>query len=231
MEDIIKIGFIGHQRENYLPHISAEKALFEAFETLEVAYQAQWISPEKICDFSEIDDMNAYWMLSDPENFSAEALALVKNIRKQDIPFLATGTAFKTLISEFIQTELGTKDDSSFFEFYDDLTDYQNVSVKIIPGTLAERCYLKNSTFNQTNCDFGLKADKINELEEAGLIISGTDENGAVKIVESPLNHFHLGTLYLPQLNSESKVPSKLVTSFIKSSILNFLTKNSIATR
>lgn len=231
MEDIIQIGFIGHHRENYLPHISAEKALFEAFDSLEVAYEAKWISPEAIEDFTEIDDINAYWMISDPENASMNAVKLVNHIRKQDIPFLATGTAFKTLVNEFALTELNESLGNSFFEYYEEITDYQNVSVKIIPSTLAERCYLKASTFNQTNCDFGLKADKVSALEEVGLVISGKDENGAVKIVEYPYNHFHLGTLYLPQLNSESKIPSKLVTSFVKSGILNFLSNNSIVTR
>jgi len=73
--------------------------------------------------------------------------------------------------------------------------------------------------------------EQVSKLEVAGLVLSGKDENGAIKIVEYPLNHFHLTTLYLPQLNSESKIPSKLVTSFVKSGILNFLSKNSIVTR
>ena len=231
MEDIIQIGFIGHFRENYLPHISAEKALFEAFDALEVSYESKWISPEEIEDYSEIDSINAFWMISDPENANMNAINLVNYIRKQDIPFLATGTAFKSLINEFAVKELNENLNNSFFEYYEEITDYQNVSVKIIPGTLAERCYLKTSTFNQTNCDFGLKTDKVSALEKIGLIISGKDENGAVKIVEYPNNHFYLGTLYLPQLNSESKIPSKLITSFVKSGILDFLSKNSIVTR
>ena len=231
MEDIIQIGFIGHKRENYLPHISADKALFEAFDALEVKYQIHWISPENIGNFSIIEKINAFWMISDPDNFSDEAISLVKYIRENDIPFLATGTAFRTFIKEFVENILQKEANNEFFEFYEDFTDYQNVSVKIVPGTLAERCYLKDSTFNQTNCEFGLKLEKTAELQDAGLVISGKDENGAVKIVELPQNHFHLATLYLPQLNSESKIPSKLITSFVKSGILNFLTKNSLLTR
>ncbi len=231
MEDIIQIGFVGQKRENYLPHISAEKALFEAFDALEVKYQAHWISPENIENFAKIDKINAFWMLSDPDNFSEEAISFVKYIRENDIPFLATGTAFKTYIKDIVKNLVEKEPDNTYFEFYDDITDYQNVSVKIVPGTLAERCYLKDSTFNQTNCDFGLNSDKADDLAAAGLVISGKDENGAVKVVELPTNHFHLATLYLPQLNSESKIPSKLVTSFIKSGILNFLSKNSILTK
>lgn len=228
MEDIIKIAFIGHQRENYLPHISAEKALLEAFENLEVTYESSWISPEATINTEEIEKYNAFWLLSDPVNFTDKAISLLEQIRIKDIPLLATGTAFKTFIVEFIRNILKDENEESYMEYYNDITDYTNVSVKINSGTLAERIYLKDSTFNQTNCSFGLNTEKTQILEDGGLIFSGKDEDGNVKIAELPANHFYLSTLYLPQLNSESQSPSKLITAFIKAGILHFLSKNSI---
>ncbi|UZR94970.1 hypothetical protein [Chondrinema litorale] len=228
MEDIIKIAFIGHYRENYLPHISAEKALFEAFEHLEVAYRSSWITAETAIKEEEINQYNAFWLISDPGNFTDEAISLLEEIRKRDIPLLATGTAFKSVIVEFVRNIIQDNNEESYLDYYDDITDYKNVSVKITSGTLAERIYLKDSTFNQTNCSFGVKKETIQHLEEAGLTFSGKDEDGDIKIVELPLNHFYLSTLYLPQLNSESKSPSKLITAFVKAGILHFLSKNSI---
>lgn len=47
-------------------------------------------------------------------------------------------------------------------------------------------------------CNFGLRADRVPELERAGLRISGRDGDGERRILELAEHPFFIGTLFVP---------------------------------
>jgi CTP synthase len=54
-------------------------------------------------------------------------------------------------------------------------------------------------------------------FEKAGLIASGMDDEGELKIMEYNRNDFFVITLFLPQFRSSLTEPHPLITAFFKS--------------
>lgn len=73
------------------------------------------------------------------------------------------------------------------------------MSVFIQPHTLAYQCYQAGSADESYYCNFGLNPEHLSTLTDAGLVVSGVDQDGEVRIVELPGHRFFMGTLFVPQ--------------------------------
>lgn len=65
-------------------------------------------------------------------------------------------------------------------------------------------------------CNFGLNPGYREQLEDAGLEISGSDQGGETRIMEFPRHPFFLGTLFVPQANSTRENPHPIVRRFLQ---------------
>jgi CTP synthase (UTP-ammonia lyase) len=58
-------------------------------------------------------------------------------------------------------------------------------------------------------------------LEEAGLEVTGMDENGEVRVLELSSHPFFVGTLFVPQARSEPGNPHPLIVEFCRAAVLS----------
>lgn len=65
-------------------------------------------------------------------------------------------------------------------------------------------------------CNFGVNPDVVGELKQGPLLISGSDSEGEVRVVEYPDHPFFLTTLFVPQTRSTPEIPHPLVTAFLR---------------
>ena len=91
----------------------------------------------------------------------------------------------------------------------------QDHPVRIVPGTRAAALYGSDEVVEPYYCNYGLNPDYRPRLEEAGLVISGLDGKGEVRIVELPEHPFFLATLYCFQVRSSPEEPHPLVTGLV----------------
>jgi len=63
-------------------------------------------------------------------------------------------------------------------------------------------------------CSYGLNPEFRPRLEAQGLVVSGFDLNGEVRILEYPRHPFFIGTLYVPQARSTQENPHPLLRGF-----------------
>jgi len=92
----------------------------------------------------------------------------------------------------------------------------KTLEVNVKPGSKAAEIYQSSHAAEKYYCNFGLNPAYREQLEGAGLNISGTDQAGEARIIELPTHPFFLGTLYVPQANSTREKPHPIVLEFLR---------------
>jgi hypothetical protein len=109
--------------------------------------------------------------------------------------------------------------------------------VLIVPGTRAAEAYAAGTQDPETDgagvggesgrdgahrvtekfmCRFGVNEAYRERLFGDDLIVSGTDDDGNVRIAESVTHPFFMGTLFVPQMSSQEGRPHPLMVAFVR---------------
>jgi CTP synthase (UTP-ammonia lyase) len=91
----------------------------------------------------------------------------------------------------------------------------ETMSVTVRPGTLAAGLYPVQTVQERYYCRFGLDPAHVGVLEDAGMVVSGVDQDGEPRIVEIPDRRFCLATLFVPQTSSTPEAPHPIVAGFV----------------
>jgi CTP synthase (UTP-ammonia lyase) len=89
------------------------------------------------------------------------------------------------------------------------------MTVAVQPGTRAAALYPAPTATDRSYRNFGVNPDHVDELVAAGVVVSGTDQDGEPRIVELPDQRFYLGTLFVPQTSSTPASPHPIVRGFV----------------
>jgi CTP synthase (UTP-ammonia lyase) len=89
----------------------------------------------------------------------------------------------------------------------------QTMNVEIVPGTRAAAIFPAGQTMEAFYCNFGLNSEYQKQLQNAGLTISGYDQNHEARIVELTSHPFFFGTLFVPQARSTEEAPHPLIVA------------------
>ena len=95
----------------------------------------------------------------------------------------------------------------------------KTMQVTIKPESKAAAIYQAHSAMEAFYCNFGLNPEYQEQLERAGLEITGKDENGETRIVELVSHPFFIGTLFVPQARSEPGKPHPLILEFCQAAL------------
>jgi CTP synthase (UTP-ammonia lyase) len=87
--------------------------------------------------------------------------------------------------------------------------------IAVQPGTLAYRVLQRAEIREDFFCNYELNPDFQDDVQRAGLQISGRGERGEARLVELPDHRFYLASLFLPQHTSQPEAPHPLVTAFL----------------
>jgi CTP synthase (UTP-ammonia lyase) len=90
----------------------------------------------------------------------------------------------------------------------------QTHAVRIVPGSRAAALYGAPTAMEDYYCNYGVNPDYLGRLQAGGLRVSGTGDEGEVRIVELPAHPFFVGTLFLPQARSTPATPHPLLRGF-----------------
>jgi CTP synthase (UTP-ammonia lyase) len=92
----------------------------------------------------------------------------------------------------------------------------QEQEVLLTPGTLAAEAYGIDRATEKFLCNYGLNNAYRDRIFREGLRVAGTDLEGSVRIAELSSHPFFMGTLFVPQLSSQSGKPHPLIVAFVK---------------
>ncbi len=82
------------------------------------------------------------------------------------------------------------------------------------PGTRAAALYEVGSAEEEFFCNYGVNPAWAERLEAGGLRVSGTGDQGEMRIVELPDHPFFVPTLFLPQARSTAAAPHPVLGGF-----------------
>jgi CTP synthase (UTP-ammonia lyase) len=153
------------------------------------------------------------------------ALAAIRHAREHQVPLLGTCGGFQHLILEFARHVLG-RADADHEETSPGAPDLavtaltcslagQTHPVRIVAGTRAATIYGVDEVLEPFFCSYGLNSAYRPLLEARGLVISGVDRFGEVRIIELPAHPFFVGTLFVPQARHRPTEPHPLISAFI----------------
>lgn len=153
------------------------------------------------------------------------ALVAITHARLNDLPLLGTCGGFQHLVVEYARNVLGVRD-AEHAEFSPDAATHvitpltcsmfgERMDVDVRPGTIASAAYGRSRTTERYYCNLGLNPDYVDALVAGGLVVSGVDQDGAVRILEHPRMRFFMGTLFVPQTSSAADAPHPLLVAFV----------------
>lgn len=198
------IGIIGDFHANNPTHVGTNAALEHAGAAFE------WLATDERQDYGRFDGLVA--SPGSPYRSEAGALEGIRYARERRVPLLGTCGGFQHVVLEYARNVAGIaeaahqeNDPEATVLFLTKLACSvagKTLSVRVTPGTLAHRCYGADTAEEAYYCQFGLNPECEAVLKRAGLLVSGRDEVGEVRIVEIPGHPFYMGTLFVPQMRS-----------------------------
>jgi len=221
------IGVIGEYDPGNETHVATDDALGHSALRLGTQVDVEWVSSEDVGDAG--DGLGAFEGLliapGSPYRSQDGALAAITHARTVGVPLLGTCGGFQHLVIEFARHVAGIAG-AEHGESHPDAPTLmvspltcslvgEKMSVEVRAGTRAGDAYPEASVTEHYYCRFGLNPAYVDDLVGAGLVVSGTDQDGEVRIVELAGHPFFVGTLFVPQARSTIVHPHPLVTAFV----------------
>ncbi len=218
------IGLVGDRNPANRLHVATEKALTDS----PMAPAVEWLSTERLSEPGAIDLTRYAGFLitpGSPYRSLDGALAAIRHAREHQVPLLGTCGGFQHLVLEFARHVLG-RVDADHAETSPGAADLavtaltcslagQTHPVRIVAGTRAASLYGVDEVLEPFFCSYGLNPVYRPLLEAHGLVVSGVDRLGEVRIVELPPQPFFVGALFVPQARHRRDEPHPLISAFI----------------
>jgi CTP synthase (UTP-ammonia lyase) len=241
MTNSISIGIIGDFNPEKPSHIATNDALKHAADFLSLDVKPEWLGTGNLRRKSVKDTIGQYQGLfaapGTPYFFVDGAIKGIKLAREMNIPFLGTCGGSQYTLLEFARnvagmtnaahTELAPQTDMPLLIKIACAVDKTKgrkaprmqgtFEINLVPETEASKIYGKAKITESYSCSYELNPEYQGRLMEAGLIISGRDDDGKARIFEVHNKRFFIATGFLPQLNSTHENPHPLITAFLKS--------------
>jgi CTP synthase len=165
----------------------------------------------------------------------------IKYVRENNIPFLGICLGMQMAAIEFARNVLGKKDANStemkanssypiisLMEEQKTITDKGGTmrlgawKCNINENTLAHKIYGKTAILERHRHRFEFNGDYLQEIENAGLVASGTNpDTGLVEIIELPNHPFFIGVQYHPEYKSTVLKPHPLFMALVEAAVKN----------
>jgi CTP synthase (UTP-ammonia lyase) len=243
-----RIGIIGEFNPNYPLHLATNAAIMHSLARRGVSPSIEWLPTNKAYDLTGFD---GFWCSpGGPYKSLAGALEMIRWARLEQKPFIGTCAGFQHALLEFARDVLGIRD--AMHAEYDPGTSTpfirplscslvgKKLAIRLKPQSRAATLYGTTEVTEAYYCNFGLNPDYREQLEAAGLVISGWDdvpqgspsansatgellrasEPAEARVIELPDHPFFLGTLFVPQAGSTSERPHPLIKAFCESMLL-----------
>ncbi|MBI5303899.1 MAG: CTP synthase [Chloroflexi bacterium] len=207
-------------------HRATNAATQHSCDTLGIGVAGEWVSTEDIAP-SLFARYSGIWVApGSPYKNMDRALWAIQHARENRIPCLGTCGGFQHMIIEYARNALGFQD--AQHAEYDPYAS--NLFISRLECSLVGRAmklnfgadshvaafYGARSAIEEYYCNFGVNPDKMQFLTSGSLRVTGSDSEGAVRVIELPDHPFFLGTLFVPQARSTPEKPHPLVTAFLK---------------
>jgi len=223
---IAVVGDYGAERPT---HKATQKALEHA---VQPPLRFEWLATETAAEMDESELASYAGLLISPgspyRNMDG-ALKAIRVARERGVPLLGNCGGFQHAAIEFVRDVLGVED----ADHEESNPGASELAIVKLPFSLAGRehevffeqgsrvaaIYGVSAAVEPFFCSFGLNPKYRAAVEERGLAISGTGDDGTARVFELPEHPFFIATLYVPQARYTPDDPHPLVTAFVATAL------------
>lgn len=235
----ISVAIVGKYTAVKDAYISVKEALVHAAATTDNHVEVHWVESaelEKLDDASK--ELSKYDAILVPGGFGSRGIEgkimAIEYARKNKVPYLGLCLGLQLMVVEYARNVAGLKDANST-EFN---KDTQNPVICMLPekkqivrmggtlrlgaydcklkkGTAANKAYGQEKISERHRHRYEVNPDYVEQLESAGLVVSGTHDSGVVELVEWK-DSFGVATQAHVELKSRMEAPAPLFVEFVK---------------
>jgi len=224
----VRLAIVGDFDSANPNHPATEKAVAHALDATGKEAQTSWVPTTALerDPATLLDGVAGVFLTTGSPYRSLEgALAGIRQARLTGLPFLGTCGGFQHVVVEAFRNVAGIAD-AAHGEYDVDTANHvitplacslagQTMSVHLAAGSLVADAYGTTTAAERYFCQFGLATEYRDRLDETGLVPSGTDDDGEVRVLELRAHPFFLATLYVPQATSTPTHPHPVIKAFI----------------
>jgi len=220
----VRIGILGDYRPDNTTHTATDAAFRHAADALGTGIEATWLATDE--PYVHADFHGFLCAPGSPYKNLANVLAGIRYAREHQVPFLGTCGGFQHLILEYARNIMHLVDaahaESDPYASRLVVTPLscslvgRTMEVVLAPDSQAALAFGAERSLENFYCNFGLNPEYEAALEDAGLRISGRDQNGESRVVELASHPFFLGTLFVPQARSTPDWPHPLIVAMCR---------------
>ena len=241
--DTVKIGLVGKYVELQDAYKSIDESLLQAAIYNHHKLDLHLFHSEKLNNENAAEQLKDMDGILIAPGFGQRGIegkfAAIKYAREHDVPCLGICLGMQIMVMEYARDVLGYADANSS-EFTPDgehnvialMPDQQGNIPKggtmrlgkypctVKPGTKMAECYGEPEIWERHRHRYEFNNDFRSEMEEKGLVISGTSPDGRlVETVELPGRAFHLGAQFHPEFKSRPNRAHPLFKGFIAAAL------------
>ncbi len=224
----LRIGLVGDFDPTVTAHQGLGPALALASGAENLPMEVEWLPTPSLAEGPDnvLRSRDGIWCVpKSPYDSTHGALEAIQFARRNGIPFLGTCGGMQHAIMEFTESVLGTHAEHQ--ELCPEAKDpvihllacslvEQTGVVHFAPGSRLQEIYGSRQAQEGYHCRFGLNPVYTDQLEAAGLQITGRDEAGEARAVELAGHPFFIGTLFQPERSGLTGVAHPLIRAFLR---------------
>jgi CTP synthase (UTP-ammonia lyase) len=184
-----------------------------------------WIRTDDVGDGSELARFDGVWLVPGSPNASFEGMLTAAHVaRTAGVPVLGTCGGFQHALIEIARNVAGLHG-ATHAEYNGDIEKAlivplecallgEEAEVDVMAGTRAAEILGAGPRTERFFCSYGVDDGYRRRLEQAGVVFSGSDPTGAIRLFELPALPFFVCSLFQPELASDPTMIHPLITAF-----------------
>jgi len=245
LKETVEIAIVGKYVALHDAYISVVEALAHAGYAHDSEVKIRWVDAEEVTVENVSTILNGVNGILVPGGFGDRGIegkiAAIKFARETKIPFFGICLGMQVAVIEYARHVLGYEGANSSeinpttpYPVIDLLPEQKDIEdmggtmrlglypCKVVEGTRAYEAYEEALVYERHRHRYEFNNEYREELEKAGLIISGTSPNGhLVEMVEIKDHPWFLAAQFHPEFVSRPNRPQRLFNKFVEASLKN----------
>ncbi len=233
-----RIALVADRSPNVRSHTRIPGLLDALREREHLDLEGYWIPTEE-AEAEGVEDFDGIWVLpGSPYRSEAGAVRAVRTAREQGIPFLGTCGGFQHTLLEFVRNVCGRESmahaendpeaaEQLIVPLACSLVGHEG-AIRVRPGTLLQELLGAESTLERYHCSYALREEYVDTLTAHGLLFSGRDDAGDVRVAELPGHPFFLASLFQPELAGDGTRAHPVIHGFAAAAVRAAAAKSAV---